>query len=302
MANIFWVEDQFHWIDKFKPLLESADFNTQSATIENRHAEPSKSGSSKSESVKTEDSNAGNKVNKRYSAQKNNVEVHKFVESASHAIKLAQLQPDIVILDANMNGNDNAGLTVSKLVKQKWPQVPVIYLSEHSGTGIEEKAFEQNAAQDFIAKHQQNIEQVLCWRIKALLRQSTLKKNTNTQVGDDIIQSGHLKIDLATWNVYWFDQRLMNPNNVKRPLAPMPRKILKILVESSPRPVTSLQMAEQLCSDKFTAANYRQHIKTLRHSFEQAALLQDKASFIEYCKQGKGITTFGDEGGYCWVK
>jgi DNA-binding response OmpR family regulator len=279
MANIFWVEDQFHWIDKFKPLLENADFETHLAAYETNEQRP-------------------------ISPIKNNIEVHKFVESASQAIRQAKTQPDIVILDANMNGNDDAGITVAKLVKQKWPQIPIIYLSEHSGTGIEEKAFEQNAAQDFIAKHQQNIEQVLCWRIKALLRQNNLQTNNTNSVGlsSEIIQSGHLKIDLATWNVYWFDQRLMNPSNIKRPLAPMPRKILKVLVESSPRPVTSLQMAEKLNSDKFSDANYRQHIKTLRHSFEQAALTKQNPSFIDYCKQGKGITTFGDEGGYCWIK
>ena len=296
MANIFWVEDQFHWIDKFKSLLESADFETRAPASE------SDSNRNQSNGIQSN----GNQASQSSSTNKNNVEIHKFVESASQAIKCAKSQPDIVILDANMNGNDDAGLTVSKLVKQKWANVPIIYLSEHSGTGIEEKAFEQNVAQDFIAKHQQNIEKVLCWRIKALLKQNVLQANkdnvANSVMSNDIIQSGNLKIDLATWNVYWFDERLMNPSNIKRPLAPMPRKILRVLVESSPRPVTSLQMAEHLNSDKFSAANYRQHIKTLRHSFEQAALAKDKPGFIDYCKQGKGITTFGDEGGYCWIK
>ena len=260
MAHIFWVEDQYHWIDKFKPVLEFADFGDNAET--------------------------------------NQIIVHKFVESASQAINKAKSEPDVVILDANMNGNDDAGLTVSRLVAKKWPKVPVIYLSEHSGTRIEEKAFEHTQAQDFIAKHQQNVEKILCWRIKALLRQKTLQGQSNSE---DIINSGDLSIDLATWNVYWCGERLMNPTNSQRPLAPTPRKILRFLVESSPRPLTTLQMAERLKVDKFNYASYRQHIKTLRHSFEQASQQKQTGCFLDYCKSGKGIVTFGDESAYCWV-
>lgn len=264
MANIFWVEDQFHWIDRFKPILESADFGD--GTTSNR------------------------------------VVVHKFVESACQYINQAKQAADIVILDANMNGNDEAGFTVSRLLTQKWPQVPVIYLSEHSGTGIEEKAFETTDARDFIAKHQENVDKVICWRIKALLRQKQLKTDSSTPVSNDVIKSGALKIDLATWNVYWHGERLMNPKNRLRPLAPTPRKILRCLVESTPLPITTMQMAEKLETDKFSYANYRQHIRTLRQSFEQAALCQKQSSFIEACKNGQGIVTFGDEESYCWVK
>lgn len=263
MANIFWVEDQFHWIDRFKSILETADFGDQS--------------------------------------RGNQVIVHKFVESACQYINQAPQPADIAILDANMNGNDEAGFTVSRLLKQKWPEVPVIYLSEHSGTGIEEKAFETTDTKDFIAKHQENVEKVICWRIKALLRQKQVNTNLNLSSSTDVIESGALKIDLTTWNVYWHGERLMNPKNNQRPLAPAPRKILRYLVESSPRPVTTIQMADKLDSEKFSYANYRQHIRTLRHSFEQAALSQNKASFIEICKQGKGIVTFGDEESYCWI-
>lgn len=270
MATIFWVEDQFHWIDKFESVLETADFSIDGLTT-----------------VVT-------------SKPHNQIIVHKFVESACQAINQAKTPPDIVILDANMNGNNDAGLTVSGLVSKKWPETPVIFLSEHSGTGIEEKVFEKTGSQDFIAKHQENIEKVLCWRIKALLRHKILSNNNDDST--DSLTSGDLSIDLATWNVYWFGERLMNPNNSQRPLAPTPRKILKFLVESSPRPISTLQMEEKLESDRFNYASYRQHIKTLRHSFEQAANKNDQASFLSACQQGRGIVTFGDQGGYSWIK
>lgn len=265
MAKIFWIEDQFHWIDKFKPILESFEFDGAECS------------------------------------PKNDVEIHKFVESASRAINHAIEKPDIAILDANMNGNDDAGLSISKLITQKWPDVPIIYLSEHSGTGIEQKAFEESNAQDFIAKHQRNVEQVLTWRIKALLRHKQMQSDSQSTSTDRIV-SGNLTIDLTTWHVYWHGERLMNPNNAQRPLAPTPRKILKFLVEAAPSRLSTDQMADRLNSDKFNYANYRQHIKTLRHSFEQACQHKQIESFIEQCKLGKGIVTFGDDGAYQWVK
>lgn len=263
MASIFWLEDQFHWIDKFETLLKSTDFGD--------------------------------------GADSNELETHKFVETAIQSIRKQSTPPDIALLDANMNGNDEAGLSIARRITEKWPQVPILYLSEHSGTPIEQAAFEESSARDFIAKHQRNIEEVLCWRIKAILREQNMQSDPVSS-SNDRITSGDLTIDLTTWNVYWHGVRLMNPNNCDRPLAPTPRKILKHLVESSPAAVSTEKMADLLDSEKFSYANYRQHIKTLRHSFEQASEKNQLKSFIECCKLGKGIVTFGDEGAYLWKK
>src|SRR5690625_7052333 len=120
MAKIFWVEDQSHWIDKFKPVLEATTFDDQPTEVR----------------------------------------VFKFAEAANQHIRLAAEddRPDIALLDANMNGNETAGFSVSRALQRKWPGLPIIYLSEHSGTGIEQEAFETTDAKDFIAKHQRNIE------------------------------------------------------------------------------------------------------------------------------------------------
>lgn len=258
MATILWVEDQFHWIDKFKPVLEALDLD----------------------------------------GGPNRVLVYKFAEAAAEAIaKMKPEQaPDLAILDAHLNGNDQGGFTVSRALHRKWPELPIIYLSEHSGTGIEQQAFEQDTTQDFIAKHQRNVEAVLSWRVRALVRQKKLKDSPR----QDALRSGELTIDLSTWELYWKDNRLMNPTNPKRPLPPTPRKILRFLVEASPRPVSTLQMAERLEADpeRFSYASYRQHIKTLRQSLDQAE--GGEGSFLQACKQGAGIVTFGDEGAYLW--
>lgn len=282
MIRILWVEDQSHWITKFKSVLEQADLSVDSST--------------------SSDSRAA----------ENEVQVFKFSEAARMHIAQTKEAPDIAILDANMNGNDQAGFSVSRALHKKWPQLPVIYLSEHSGTGIEQQAFEETGAQDFIAKHQQNIEAVLCWRIKAALKKaqplgSNSGANTSGNLASgnaSIITSGHLSIDIESWNLYWYGERLMNPANEKRPLPPTPRKILRFLVEASPSPLSTSQIVEKLDADpeRFSDANYRQHIRTLRQSFEQAALRKKQDSFIDLCKSGKGITTFGDDGAYCWLK
>jgi two-component system OmpR family response regulator len=96
----------------------------------------------------------------------------------------------------------------------------------------------------------------------------------------------------------------MNPTNERRPLPPTPRKILRYLVEASPTPLNTSQIVEKLDADseRFSDANYRQHIRTLRQSIEQAAKRKGEASFTDLCKSGKGITTFGDSGAYCWIK
>ncbi|WP_166264652.1 response regulator transcription factor [Marinobacter caseinilyticus] len=261
MANILWVEDQSHWIDKFKPVLEATDFDHHPTQVQ----------------------------------------VFQFAEAACQHIRLAEPQtpPDLALLDANMNGNDAAGFSVSRALQRKWPDLPIIYLSEHSGTDIEQEAFETTGAQDFIAKHQRNIESVLCWRIKARLRQQSLSQAGQSQTGD-VLKSGELMLDTTTWEAYWRGQKLMNPSNTKRPLPPTPRKILRYLLEASPRPLSTGQIADKLDADleRFSYANYRQHIRTLRLSIDQA--MGGKGHFVSQCKQGAGIVTFGDEGAYSW--
>lgn len=262
MARIFWVEDQSHWIEKFRRALLASDFDRRD----------------------------------------NELETFKFPQAAKQWISLAgdADKPDIAILDARMSGADDAGFSVAGALRRKWPGLPIIYLSEHSGTGLERDALEKFGALDFIAKHQRNVEEVLCWRIKAVLRQRTISSSDAGEPAEGVLASGELRIDLTSWEVYWHGVKLMNPGNAKRPLPPTPRKILRCLVERSPRPVTTLQIAEHLGADleKFSYANYRQHIKTLRRSFDAAE--GGTGSFAQTCKHGAGIVTFGDQGAYCW--
>jgi len=262
MAKIFWVEDQSHWVNKLKPALLKADLD----------------------------------------GQKNEVSVYKFSEAARQQITLAKNddKPDVAILDARMNGNDQAGFSVSKALHAKWPGLPIVFLSEHNGTSIERDALESHHANDFISKNQNNIEDVLCWRIRATMRQVSMQNNNSESLPNNIIVNGDLKIDLDSWEVYWKSNKLMNPDNIKRPLAPTPRKILRCLVERSPRPVTPGQMAEYLKvdPDTYAAATYRQHIKTLRRSFDASE--GNDAVFSQQCKSGQGIVAVGNDGAYCW--
>ena len=260
MAAIFWVEDQSHWIKKFSPVLENGDFDDKP----------------------------------------NSLAIFNFAEAARQKIALTDKTspPDVALLDARMNGNDQAGFSVSSALRKKWPRIPIIYLSEHSGTEIERAALEQFSATDFIAKHQHNVEEVLCWRIRSVLRHAAIGTDLSATI--NTISSGDLTIDLNNWNVYWKGVRLMNPSNTQRPLAPTPRKLLRELMVSSPRPLTALQIADRLDADrdKFSYASYRQHIKTLRRSFDAAE--GGGSKFSELCSNGQGIVTFGDEGAYLW--
>lgn len=258
------MEDQSHWIAKFQDILMKADLD----------------------------------------GQPNDLIICKFSESAKQKIALLDdnQRPDVAILDARVNGSDQAGFSVSSALNKKWPDLPIIFLSEHSGTDIEKDAFGSFHAVDFIAKHQKNIEEVLCWRIRAVIRQSILKTGDTSNIQKSVLTSGGLRIDLDTWEVYWNGIKLMNPVNSRRPLAPTPRKILRCLVERSPRPVSTFDVADYLEVDpeKYSQATYRQHIKTLRKAFDMAQ--GGDGSFLESCKQGYGIVTFGDQGAYLWKK
>jgi DNA-binding response OmpR family regulator len=264
MAKIFWVEDQSHWIEKFQDALERADLD----------------------------------------GRRNTVVVYRFSEAARQQIASmsAADRPDIALLDARMNGNDRAGFSVSAALLNKWPGLPMIFFSEHSGTGIEKEAISEHQVADFVAKHQRNVEDVLCWRVRAALRRKAVNDAAATTTAGEVLSSGDLKLDLATWEVYWKGARLMNPDNPKRPLAPTPRKILRCLVERSPRPVTAWQIAEYLGVDPYaySSATYRQHIKTLRRSIDAAE--GGTGHFIEHCKKGRGIISCGEQGAYSWTR
>jgi len=73
MAKIFWVEDQYHWIDKFQDTLTHADLD----------------------------------------GERNTLQIYKFSEAARQQIALMAVEdrPDIALLDARMNGNDRAGFS-----------------------------------------------------------------------------------------------------------------------------------------------------------------------------------------------
>ncbi|WP_240753928.1 response regulator transcription factor [Natronospirillum operosum] len=254
MADILWVEDQTHWIDRFRPVLEAEAFDQQPTRLT----------------------------------------VFRFAAAAcQHIRQPGSTPPDLALLDAQMSGDDEAGFSVSRALQRQWPEVPILYLSEYSGTGIEEQAFEQTGARDFIAKHQPNIEQVLCWRIRAVLRGRQPASN-------DHLEQGPLRIDTRTWEVFWQGRKLMNPSNPQRPLGPTPRKILRYLVEASPRPLTTEQIADHLQADpgRFSWASYRQHIRTLRNAFDQAG--GGDGRFMALCQRDQGLVTFGDAGAYCW--
>lgn len=264
MARIIWVEDQLHWIDKFQDILKNADLD-------------------------------GNP---------NKLEIYKYSEAARQQIALMDRNegPDIALLDAKMNGNDQAGFAVSEALLNKWPGLPIIFFSEYSGTEIEKDALTEYSVTDFIAKHQKNVEEVLCWRMRAALRQRAISEGSMPGQKGNILSNGDLKMDLDTWEVYWKGVKLMNPDNPKRPLAPTPRKILRCLVERSPRPVSTWQLADYLEvePEKYSYATYRQHIKTLRRSFESAD--GGHGEFIKLCQQGSGIISCGEKGSYCWKK
>ena len=86
MAKLFWVEDQSHWIDRFSTVLENADLD----------------------------------------GAPNHLEIFKFPEAAKQRIALMsdEHKPDLALLDAHMNGSDQAGFSVSGPYTKNGPTYP----------------------------------------------------------------------------------------------------------------------------------------------------------------------------------
>src|SRR5690625_4901281 len=117
MASILWVEDQSHWVDRFTPVLERTMFDQKPTELL----------------------------------------VFRFAEAACQHIRLSQAAPDLALLDAHMNGDDQAAFSVSRALQRKWPDPPILYLSEPSGTNVEQQAFETPGPAAFMATHKRSI-------------------------------------------------------------------------------------------------------------------------------------------------
>lgn len=90
-----------------------------------------------------------------------------FATSGSEALRLAhELDPDLVLLDANMPGLDGFGVCAALKSQERFAHLPIVFVTRHSDVANERQALDLGAA-DFVSKPYD--PQVLRARVRNLL-------------------------------------------------------------------------------------------------------------------------------------
>ena len=126
--------------------------------------------------------------------------VHHYLRAkdAFRALEKSTTRPDVALLDRDQNNYTNAGLDICKGIKDRWSDVPVVFLSEHADIdeqigGIDAGAINyQSKALFNEPNHEELIRKVLLAAIRPVIEDLPEK-----------YQLGSLEVDLDVSQVRW---------------------------------------------------------------------------------------------------
>lgn len=150
--------------------------------------------------------------------QKQSFEVIQAFSGEDGLKKVSIENPKIVILDIMLPGID--GFKVCEILRKNYPMVGIIMLSA-LGQDIDKIKGLGFGADDYMVKPFNPLE--LAARIKSLMRRIQLS-NTASNTSQDILTSGHFKIDLNSRTAY--------KNDTKLYLTPKEFLLMKIFIEN----------------------------------------------------------------------
>ena len=217
------------------------------------------------------------------------VDYHTNVNDAKEAINSDTTPPDVALLDRHQDGYANAGIDICKMIKNKWPSTPVVFLSDYAG--IRDQIGAADAQADvYLSKamrsepdHKELIQKVLLAQIRNVLGVMTPTPGCET---------GSLKVSVDIPGVWWRDQKLsLSPDNIAivHELATPQRK-------GKPRAYNTLAIAGDLRGDDdHLKDNVKKHIQHIRNAFREV-----DEDFPQACKDKRhGIIAVPTKG-YYW--
>lgn len=172
---------------------------------------------------------------------------------------VAHHHPDVILLDIGLP--DISGLEVVQNVRT-WSMVPIIILSANGQEHLKVQCLE-SGADDYVTKPFGVAE--LMARIRVVLRRESMAQAASES---PVFESGSLKVDMATRDVYIFGEKVK--------LTPLEYKLLITLIKHAGKIVTHRQLLAEVWGQEYVEESQylRLYIGYLRKK------LQDGASFI----------------------
>ncbi len=175
--------------------------------------------------------------------------------------------PSLALVDWNLP--DGSGEQLCRWVRERWKELPVIFLTVRGESGDIVRGFE-NGADDYISKPFDLA--VLHARIRALLKRAGKGETAR-------LSCGPLSLDTGTMKVYWEARSL--------PVSPVEYRLLEILIKNQHRTVTRQSLLESIWDSSGNYVNDNTltvAMKRLREKLPQPECIRTIRSF-GYCME-----------------
>lgn len=187
----------------------------------------------------------------RISLEANGYHVHETATGEDAIVKMAQLRPDLVILDMGLPDMD--GLDVLKRLRE-WTQTPVIILSVRDSDRDKVAALDAGA-DDYLTKPF-SLEELMA-RIRVAQRHAQPEQD------EAIFKVGRLQVDLT--------RRLVTVNGEPVKLTPTEYALLRLLIQHAGKVLTHRQILREVWGPEYvTETHYlRVYFAQLRQKIEE---------------------------------
>ena len=181
------------------------------------------------------------------------------VDSEEKALTLIDSQHDFdcAVFDVELGNNPFAGIELCRVFREKFPRVPILVLSAHTETDVQEMGYKLGI--DAYLDKREPLS-LLAVKLDALVKRYQQLLYGHDVAEEDIQQTTSLEFDEVAERVYW------NGNEVS--LSPLRFLVLRHLVNAQGKAVSVYDIQEQL-NIVVESNTIVQHIKIIRQEFQR---------------------------------